>query len=799
MNVELLAPAGNTEALDAAIGEGADAVYLGLKSFNARMRSSNFSWSQFEAAVNTLHKRGKKIYVTVNTVITEEETERMYRFLSYLNSVQPDAVIVQDLGVVQMIKDYFPKLKIHASTQMNIASAKAANVMSKSGVSRVVLARELSLEEITAINYATSCEVEVFTHGALCVSQSGLCMFSSYLGGKSANRGMCTQACRRIYSAHTEGGDKKGYFFSPYDLQLIDFVPALAKAGIASIKIEGRMKSAEYVGTVVAAYRHVLDNWEKDEKAAAETGRRILANDFARKKTQYYFISPNAENVLNPEQAGGAGIFLGTVAETKTFKETGGAEIIAEKDGEQRKTVYAMLKGGEKYSPVTGDSIRLHKKNDSGRESWKLQDVKVFQGKTWLQIPAEFSSGDFVYLLQTKSMSKRYPQVLPKSLSAYRRQPGDEKLPVLKFLPESNDSSFSVQTGSAEKEEKGSDVQAQSGTGFKSASKKRSLSKRENPDIFPEGIYVQLSSLKNIGFLTADKPARIILNLNEEVAAGLEEAQVQGKALPFPKREIFISLDPFLPQEKEALLETQLENLIIQGFKTFIVNNLAHITMLKSKSVNIIAGQYLYTFNRRAVQWLRGNKIYRFVSPIENSQTNLENTFDPVIRSSVLIPVFSYPALFRMRFTLPKNYDFLYFSDKQDGMFKAFSTPSASFVLPEKPFSITDKTSALEKKGFKKFLIDFSHTAIERSEYRYIMNACRNSSFVEDTSRFNWKEGFYDPVKVEELKNFSSKENDRQKLHSPRKENRFAASKKEENYGSGKKHVSYSKKYKSKR
>ena len=311
--VELLAPAGNPEALEAAIAEGADAVYLGLKSFNARMRSSNFAWNQFEATVDVLHKRNKKIYVTVNTVVTEDEMERLYRFLAYLNNVGPDAIIVQDIGLIQMAHKHFPNLKLHASTQLNIASAKAANAMSRWGVSRTVLARELSLEEIRNVHANTSCELEVFVHGALCVSESGLCLFSSYLGGKSANRGMCTQACRRLYTAHEPEGDREGYFFSPADLQLIEYIPDLLQAGVASFKIEGRMKSAEYVGTVVSAYRYVIDNWESDKKAAIETGKRILANDFARKKTGYRFKSPHAEELLNPDQAGGTGIYLGVI------------------------------------------------------------------------------------------------------------------------------------------------------------------------------------------------------------------------------------------------------------------------------------------------------------------------------------------------------------------------------------------------------------------------------------------------------------------------------------------------------
>ena len=198
--VELLAPAGNVESLDAAIGEGADAVYLGLKSFNARMRTSNFAWNQFEAAVESVHKQKKKIYVTVNTVCEERETERLYRFLSYLNEVKPDGLIIQDYAIMRMAKEFFPDLELHASTQMNVESSNAVKLLQANGVKRVVLARELGLNEIAKIKTETQAELEVFVHGALCVSESGLCLFSSFLGGKSANRGMCAQACRRYYT-----------------------------------------------------------------------------------------------------------------------------------------------------------------------------------------------------------------------------------------------------------------------------------------------------------------------------------------------------------------------------------------------------------------------------------------------------------------------------------------------------------------------------------------------------------------------------------------------------------------------
>ena len=153
--VELLAPAGNVESLDAAIGEGADAVYLGLKSFNARMRTSNFAWNQFEAAVESVHKQKKKIYVTVNTVCEERETERLYRFLSYLNEVKPDGLIIQDYAIMRMAKEFFPDLELHASTQMNVESSNAVKLLQANGVKRVVLARELGLNEIAKIKTET--------------------------------------------------------------------------------------------------------------------------------------------------------------------------------------------------------------------------------------------------------------------------------------------------------------------------------------------------------------------------------------------------------------------------------------------------------------------------------------------------------------------------------------------------------------------------------------------------------------------------------------------------------------------
>lgn len=699
---ELLAPAGNIESLDAAIGEGADAVYLGLKSFNARLRSSNFAWNQFEAAVNSLHRQNKKIYVTVNTVSEERDLERLYRFLSYLNKIGPDGLIVQDYAVIRMCQEFFPELELHASTQMNVESASAVNLLSKEGFKRVVLARELGLEEIKDIKSKTNTELEVFVHGALCVSESGLCLFSSFLGGKSANRGMCTQACRRFYTAEVPGGVDQGYYFSPCDLQLIDKIPDLIEAGVESFKIEGRMKSAEYVGSVVSAYRYVMDHYQENKKEAVAAAKRMLSTDFARAKTSYWYnfksidegMKKAGDLILNPKQAGGTGIYLG--------------KIDSLRPGPQDFKM-ALLKGGN-YDPDPGDSIRLHKKDDTGRESHKVRFLDIdSKGNRWIDIPANFSSGDSVYLLQTKSMSKRYQHVLPNDLSKFYRQPQDEQLPVLDLTPvEKNELSY-----------------------------------------FPEGIYIQVSSIEDIFIVQAAHPVRLILELNNSTVKDLLQSKT---VLPMSKKQIILSLDPFCPAGIETELQDSILKLIELGFKTFIANNIAHIAMLKGKGVNVIAGPYLYTFNRWAVSWLENQNIGAFISPFENSRHNLEDCYESQFRQRVLVPIFAYPALFRIRFKLPDDYNFSYVSDKEGVSFIVNSTNEGSVVMPESPFSILGKTDFLASIGFKRVLIDFSKIKVQKTFFKKVYQALLKKQVLLGTFRFNWKDGFYSPEKIENYK-----------------------------------------------
>jgi len=252
---ELLAPAGNFKTLKAAAEVGADAVYLGADKFSARAFAGNFNDNELENAVKFATENGVKTYLAINTLLTDRELIEAMEIVANAVEIGVSSFIVQDLGLAQLIKRNFSTANLHASTQMTAKSLADVEMLGKLGFKRVVLARELSREQIREIAENTNVELEVFVHGALCSSYSGQCLISSFIGGRSANRGKCAQPCRLPYKSN----GKNGVLLSLKDLCLIDYVCELTGMGISSLKIEGRMKGEDYVRTVVKAYRSVLD------------------------------------------------------------------------------------------------------------------------------------------------------------------------------------------------------------------------------------------------------------------------------------------------------------------------------------------------------------------------------------------------------------------------------------------------------------------------------------------------------------------------------------------------------------
>src|SRR5579859_5306993 len=324
---ELLAPAGDWECARAAVENGADAIYFGLERFNARLRAHNFTEADLPKLMEFLHRRGVKGYVTFNTLVFENEMAAAEEYLRAIIAAGVDAAIVQDIGICRLMRRLSPDFPIHASTQMTVTSAGGIEFARDLGCCLVVLARECSLKEIEkirAVQTQASVPLEVFVHGALCVAYSGQCLTSEALGGRSANRGECAQACRLPYDLIADGkqiplGDKR-YLLSPQDLAGLEALPDLVRHGVASLKIEGRLKTPEYVANITRVYRKALDaatGSAEHEKICAES-RYDLEMAFSRGLYTGWFRGVNNQELVHANFGKKRGVYLGEVVEVSS-------------------------------------------------------------------------------------------------------------------------------------------------------------------------------------------------------------------------------------------------------------------------------------------------------------------------------------------------------------------------------------------------------------------------------------------------------------------------------------------------
>lgn len=323
-HIELLAPAGNMTCLHAAVSAGADAVYLGAGDFNARRNAGNFTLEEMPEACRYAHLRGVKIYLTVNTVVLPRELAAALELIRQGYRAGVDAFIVQDLGLASAIHRTLPDCVWHASTQMNIHNKAGVRFAAALGAARITFSRELNLAEIadlTAEAKRLGMDTEIFGHGALCICYSGQCLMSSLIGGRSANRGLCAQACRLPYTLHNRAVSKDlpapgEHLLSPKDLSTIDLIPRIMETGVGSLKIEGRMKSPEYVHAVVGVYRAVLDRVEAgaDPARATKEEERILSEAFSRGFTQAYLVGDTGNDIMSYQRPNNRGVPVGRVA-----------------------------------------------------------------------------------------------------------------------------------------------------------------------------------------------------------------------------------------------------------------------------------------------------------------------------------------------------------------------------------------------------------------------------------------------------------------------------------------------------
>lgn len=393
---ELLAPAGNFEKLKTALYFGADAVYVGGKHFSLRTFADNFTAEELKAAVELSHDLGKKLYVTANIFARNADFGALKDYFAYLQAIGVDAVIVSDAGVLNFVKKVAPKLNVHISTQANTTNKYAVDFWKDQGASRVILARELSIPEISEIHeFVPEIELEAFVHGAMCISYSGRCLLSDYLDGRSSNRGACVQACRWQYEVRAlnpnskEGGflpveeDERGtYIFNSKDLNLVAHLTELEKAGVCSFKIEGRMKSEYYLATVVNAYRRALAG-ESVEECESE-----LASISHRDYTTAYALGENHKTVNYTDgQDKGSHVYI--------------ADVMGQKDG---KTLVRM-----RNRFFEGDELEVLSPTENFKKTFRVQGLQTSSGDkvSDAKLVQEIYSLDCPYSLKKGDLLRR--------------------------------------------------------------------------------------------------------------------------------------------------------------------------------------------------------------------------------------------------------------------------------------------------------------------------------------------------------------------------------------------------------
>ncbi len=402
---EILAPAGTPACALAAFDAGADAIYAGLKHFNARERTGNFTLEEMGKTVAYAHKNDKKVYVTLNTLIKESELKDVASYLCDLTSIQPDAIILQDIGLIHIIQNYFPSLVIHASTQMGIHNSMGIQAALELGAKRIIMERQTSLDELKIIREKhPDAEIEVFIHGALCCCISGTCLLSSWLGGWSGNRGKCKQPCRRRY--HNENGN--GFFLSVQDLCSTDILQQLVKLSITSLKIEGRLRKTDYITAAVSAYRFLLDHIDlpaEEYKDILPIAREKLSHTYGRKWSLGFYTGISKENLIKSNSLGASGQLCGNVIST----------------GKNSVTVKITRR------IHIGDTIRFQPKSGDEGEAFSLTKLTIngVNAKRALagdictiHTDKEVGSNDILYKIgeSTQDYSKRLAALPPQTL-----------------------------------------------------------------------------------------------------------------------------------------------------------------------------------------------------------------------------------------------------------------------------------------------------------------------------------------------------------------------------------------------
>jgi putative protease len=707
--MELLAPAGTLEVFEVAVESGADAIYIGAPFFNARELARHFTMAEVAAMIDYGHRNGVKVYIAMNSLVKEAEIPQAVETLAVLEKLGPDALIIQDLGLYYLVKNFFPKMRIHASTLMGANNSMAVNKLAAMGYSRVVLPRENTIEEIRQISASTNVEIEVFVHGAMCFSFSGLCLFSSFQGGRSSLRGRCVQPCRRRYTWQGRSGKglSSGYFFSMNDLEGIDLLSELAKAGVTSLKIEGRMRSPSYVGNVVKAYRTVLDA-EPGDKGALTTAQQLLGSAMGRKATRGYFPGSRPTDVLAPQHSGNIGIFLGKA-------KPGRGQI-------------ANIKINTAIG--VGDRLRLHQEKSGERQAFSLRNIKV-DGQmvdraekgalVTIDLPVRARDGDTIYKVDSAANRGKTPgrRISSERFTAMLSEFATDE-PVGKIMAAIS-GEMRQNLGTA--------------AGFSPlARKKKGVSKESRSQLLPLPLWFRSDDPFLLNQRFPVLPERLVINLSGEAFNRFLRMKKSGPLF----RRIIWALPFIIDEDRLPFFQERIVRLVELGYREWQVGHFSQTALFAGLGCTVHGDYTLNILNDLAVGVLANHGVRDALMSIENDRENLGKICRPGSNFRRGMTVYGFPALFTSRYSgVNMHYDHIFKSPKGEGFVlrQAFGYTRA---LPVQPFSLLGDLADLAKLGLDYGVVDLSAQPLNRRNVEEVFQLVTGKAKGEKLSTFNY-------------------------------------------------------------
>jgi len=731
--MELLAPAGNTVNFLAAMEAGADAVYVGAPAMNARNLARDLSMEEIYAMVDFCHSNDKKIYLAANSLLREQDLPQAIETLATLDALQTDGLIVQDIGLVRLIREYFPEIPLHASTLLSANNSMSMQGFSELGFERVVLARELTLREIEIISTKTDLEIEVFVHGAMCFSYSGLCLFSSFLGGKSGLRGKCVQPCRRHYSYSEQGKGKnrgknssktaKGkYLFSMNDLSGLEVVPDLQRIGVSSLKIEGRLRSANYVSHIVQAYRLVMDASPDSFPQALAEAEKLKDFAMGRSTSSGYFLSPQPLAAITPHHSGNMGDYLGRLGAAKPFAGK----------------LYAKLT--LKSVMAKGDRLRLHAEPSGERFAFTVKELRLGNAEV-----NEAGSGNKVQILvpDWKYLSGS------KHIDVYRvdvkQAVGNKKITMLSHeklcqklreIRQKNSTAIKQLLENAVPALEQYAIVAITRKPRNTGKKGGKSSKKEK---LPLEFWFRTDQAKTLLGRMPFVPDRFLLPVTREnIALTGQLKSYFGRRM----RDLTWCLPAIVFESEQNKLKKQVQQLIRAGFRSFQLGHITQFTYFGRERSYLSSDYTINLMNSQAVRLIKeGGMEYAQLSIESDRKIITELIARTKEQHSTIklgLTVYGAPALFTARLDPEHfNYNKTVNSPKQE-QFSLIKKDNVTATVPVRPFSLLPYLYDLKGAGLDYAVVDFSNMHCSKKLLEEVAGRLTGSGKFSKLPTFNY-------------------------------------------------------------